>query len=186
MTDRKIDTYEIVFGHTYYPATNTVHGISEKPEFWELENKLLVGVCLDIDGHCESKNMNSVGELLDYRPINDLVYRFIEYLGSDGDHYVRNIVVDHVEKRIIVFRDYRDVGNSWQIYFNSKNNIVMQGPEPSGTDRTNSLKHYLYGRVDYFVLVSYMLNTIWNTDKKEVSSILPILKTKVERLNNIG
>jgi len=185
MTDRKIDTYEIVFGHTYCPATNTVHGISERPEFWELETKTLVGICLDIDGHCECKNMNTVDELLDYRPINDLVYRFIEYIGSDGVDYVRNIVVDHVEKRIIVFRDYRDVGNGWQIYFNSKKNIVMQGPEPSGTDRTNSLKHYLYGDVDYFVLVSCMLNTIWNTDKREVSSVLPILKTKVDRLNNI-
>lgn len=186
MADRKIEQYEIVFGHTYYPATNIVHGISESPEFWALETKNFVGVCLDIDGYCEFKYMKGVDEIFNYRIKNDLVYRFIEYTGLDGEHYVRNIVVDHVEKRIIVFRDYRDLGNGWQIYFNSKNNVVMQGPEPSGTNRTNSLKHYMHDGVDYFVLVSCMLNTIWNTDKTEVGSILPILNAKVDRSNNNG
>jgi hypothetical protein len=96
------------------------------------------------------------------------------------------VLIDKLQKQILIFRDYRNIAHGWHIYFNSKENIVIHDKFfPTLTNHQYLKNYHLLKNIDFYVGISVLIYVITNTEKLFFQDLLPILRTQINRFASI-
>jgi stage V sporulation protein K len=143
-----------------------------------------IKVFLNENGQAIKHEFNNLNSIVEYPNEGLQTYDFIDVEMQNESSFFRFISIDREGKLITWFRDFNPLPNKWEIFFNSKNNIVVHDPWfPTKTNhRYLNNNRYYYNNVDFFVGISSLVEVIKNTTSEYFEDIIPCLNAERERL----
>ncbi len=155
-----INGLELVNCHSFKGTPSSCHGIDTSK--LNVEEFRFIAVYLNVDNKKGIKILNSFQELVDFKKNGKLIYKFVEL---DKTVIKRVIIRD---QKIILARNYYQLGGRWTVYINSKNDIVFREEDDNGnvgpnlrlSNKSNNQEVYY----TYLACLYFMLNNTELTD----------------------
>lgn len=150
-----------------------------------LKSIKFIKVVLKENGQAEKHEFNNLNSLVEYPNEGVPTYDFIDVEMQNEGSFFRFISIDRQGRVITWFRDFNPLPNKWEIFFNSKNNIVVHDPWfPKKTNHRYLYNNRYYNKVDFFVGISSLVEVIKNTTSEYFEDIIPTLNLERQRLLN--
>jgi stage V sporulation protein K len=150
-----------------------------------LKSIKFIKVVLKENGQAERHEFYNLNSLVEYSNEGDLTYDFIDVEMQNEGSFFRFISIDRETRTITWFRDFNPMPNKWEIFFNSKSNIVVHDPWfPKKTNHRYLRNNRYYNNVDFFVGISSLVEVIKNTTSEYFEDIIPELNDERQKLLN--
>ena len=144
-----------------------------------------IKVVLKENGQAERHEFNNLNSLVEYTNEGSPTYEFIDVKLNNEGSFFRFISIDRQARVITWFRDFNPFPNKWEIFFNSKSNIVVHDPWfPKKPNHRYLRNNRYYNNVDFFVGISSLVEVIKNTTSELFEDIIPVLNLERQKLLN--
>jgi stage V sporulation protein K len=164
-----------------YDVKITLDNMVNEPS--NIKSIKFIRVVLNKNGQAKKHEFNNLNSVVEYPNEGVQTYDFIDVQMEDESSFFRFINIDRQGKVITWFRDFNPLPNKWEIFFNSKNNIVVHDLWfPQKTGHRYLYNNMFYKDVDFFIGISSLVEVIKNTTSEYFEDIIPFLKIERERL----
>jgi len=144
-----------------------------------------IKVVLKENGQAERHEFYNLNSLVEYVIDGAPSYDFIDVELNNEGSFFRFIIIDKQAREITWFQHFNPFPNKWEIFFNSKTNIVVHDPWfPKKTKHRYLRNNRYYNNVDFFVGISSLVEVIKNTMSELFEDIIPVLNLERQKLLN--
>ena len=155
-----LDFSKMKFCHTYFIQTKFLAGVIEDIDSDNLTHKIIV-VSFNITGNTMLNTFSDIGEGLNFKIDNDLVFKYFEHSVEDNNQGIKFIIP--AKENFVAAQNIIGINKKWKLYINDKSDIVVQHKDLPENKTTIRFKNFP-GDDNFYVHLSCLILILKNEE----------------------